>query len=445
MEYKLDWIYKKADNKKCKLCNSKNTTFLLEIENLLKCYHLYKCNDCGSCFYDNFTFPDYHSSDDYTRLQLYIEIGAGIDSLLANLIRLENLEGKKLLEIGSYFGFLLKFASEILKMDVMGIEPGYPGKLGKDILNIPIVNDYFENVDLIDKYDIIYFSEVIEHVSDPSSFLEKVSELLASDGLIVLTTPNSAFVKENSNFPQLISVLSPGYHNILFSEKSLLVLLKNTGLKYIEIITTPTTLIAYASREKFNLKDIKKINFKKRYYIPYLEKLSYLHNNQIKNGALWRLLKEFVNTGEYGKAYKVLNRITSLIKEEYNLDISNTNSIVEVIRNLKTLKEIANETSLIMGGVYYYAGIIYLNELADYRTAINYFNAAFEIFEKLLQINNSFFPEYADLLWRAKYHEGLSYEYLGKTDESKYIFNSIKTNDSNIKVPKDLMITLSEK
>lgn len=43
------------------------------------------------------------------------------------------------------------------------------------------------------RFDIVYASEVIEHVSDTESFLSELTRVLKPGGLLMLSTPNSAF------------------------------------------------------------------------------------------------------------------------------------------------------------------------------------------------------------------------------------------------------------
>lgn len=44
-----------------------------------------------------------------------------------------------------------------------------------------------------DRFDLVYASEVIEHVNDTASFLAELTRVLSPGGRLVLSTPNSAF------------------------------------------------------------------------------------------------------------------------------------------------------------------------------------------------------------------------------------------------------------
>jgi 2-polyprenyl-3-methyl-5-hydroxy-6-metoxy-1,4-benzoquinol methylase len=56
------------------------------------------------------------------------------------------------------------------------------------------VCDIVEGMPLADeRFDLVYASEIIEHVSDTDSFLAELARVLIPGGLLMLSTPNSAF------------------------------------------------------------------------------------------------------------------------------------------------------------------------------------------------------------------------------------------------------------
>jgi 2-polyprenyl-3-methyl-5-hydroxy-6-metoxy-1,4-benzoquinol methylase len=57
-----------------------------------------------------------------------------------------------------------------------------------------IVCDVADGVPLMDgSFDLVFTSEVIEHVADTAMFLSEAHRLLKDDGVLILTTPNSTF------------------------------------------------------------------------------------------------------------------------------------------------------------------------------------------------------------------------------------------------------------
>lgn len=82
------------------------------------------------------------------------------------------------------------------------------------------VFDYTDNV----KYDFIVLGEVIEHLDDPKSILKKLSNLLAKDGILWITTP--------TNSPALD-------HVYLFKTKEdVIELLEECGLKICKVFSS---------------------------------------------------------------------------------------------------------------------------------------------------------------------------------------------------------------
>lgn len=103
----------------------------------------------------------------------------------------------KVLDIGCSSG---NFGVELIKKKkclVDGIE------LDKEDFNLAktkLRNVYNLNVEIDDlgiineKYDYIYFGDVIEHLVQPSKTLKRVKQLLKNDGRVVFSIPNMAFI-----------------------------------------------------------------------------------------------------------------------------------------------------------------------------------------------------------------------------------------------------------
>jgi len=76
---------------------------------------------------------------------------------------------------------------------------------------------------------------LIEHLNDPILFLKKIRELLAQDGYVLITTPNSSglFAKYYSDSWRCIV----DDHLYLFSKNNLKRLLERTGFKIVNLKT----------------------------------------------------------------------------------------------------------------------------------------------------------------------------------------------------------------
>ena len=98
---------------------------------------------------------------------------------------------KSILDIGSGSGFFLKRAKE-KGWAIHGIEPNKTASNYSEKIGIPVINDFFQNVEIenMKKYDAINLFDVLEHVNNPTELLKKCHRLLKSRGIVVIEVPN---------------------------------------------------------------------------------------------------------------------------------------------------------------------------------------------------------------------------------------------------------------
>ena len=86
---------------------------------------------------------------------------------------------KYILDIGSGSGFFLKRAKE-RGWIAHGIEPNVIASNYSRKIGVPVVNDFFQNVDIknMQKYDVINLVAVLEHVDNPIELLKRCYLLL---------------------------------------------------------------------------------------------------------------------------------------------------------------------------------------------------------------------------------------------------------------------------
>ena len=127
----------------------------------------------------------------------------------------------KVLEIGCAEGRLLRSFLE-LGCDCYGIEHvSYPEKrfISSDRIRYYLGN--LTNTVLEDSlFDIIILWHVLEHMDNPDDVLNRVRELLAPEGIVVLAVPNFASM-ETSVFKQAWFHLDIPWHKYHFTKKSL--------------------------------------------------------------------------------------------------------------------------------------------------------------------------------------------------------------------------------
>lgn len=86
-------------------------------------------------------------------------------------------------------------------------------------------------------FDLVFSSEVIEHVADTESFLADIFRVLRPGGILVMSTPNSAFwiYRLFGLFGKTVSELQHPGHIRFFSKASLVRLVTHAGFASVEI------------------------------------------------------------------------------------------------------------------------------------------------------------------------------------------------------------------
>ena len=113
-----------------------------------------------------------------------------------------DVEGKKLLEVGSGFGNFLLVAREKYKIDAYGVEPSSDGFGESDSIAKKILSDNGVNPNVIvngkgeaipfpdSSFDIAYSTNVLEHVDDPQKVINEMVRVTKSGGVIQIVVPN---------------------------------------------------------------------------------------------------------------------------------------------------------------------------------------------------------------------------------------------------------------
>lgn len=139
------------------------------------------------------------------------------------------LNDKKILEIGCGTGYLLYRLKE-MGANVVGIEPGNHGQLGAEKYNVNIIQGFFPNEKVTEKFDIIIIYCVLEHVSNSGLFLQRVAKHLSYGGRIILAVPNCDPYISNGDVSMLFHE-----HFSYFSQETLQQVVINSIAKTIEV------------------------------------------------------------------------------------------------------------------------------------------------------------------------------------------------------------------
>jgi 2-polyprenyl-3-methyl-5-hydroxy-6-metoxy-1,4-benzoquinol methylase len=176
---------------KCKFCGGQYN-YVYKLNN----YEIYKCQVCGTGtsfpkptneelakFYDGFLFSA--DSSKYQGIKESFE-------LLLNHIGLEKNQNLKFLDIGGSGGFFAKSFQELdygvshyIDLDNKSCELAK----GNGINNT--IHGSIEDTTIeLEKYDFIFARHVIEHLLEPTNFINKVDSLLNNNGVALIMFPN---------------------------------------------------------------------------------------------------------------------------------------------------------------------------------------------------------------------------------------------------------------
>ena len=87
--------------------------------------------------------------------------------------------------------------------------------INKKLVHGTCINGFFEDIKFQNKFDIIFFYHVVEHLENPKNILEMCEKLLNPGGLIIIAVPDC------DNPSTLNESIKNPYHLWHFSKKSL--------------------------------------------------------------------------------------------------------------------------------------------------------------------------------------------------------------------------------
>ena len=340
-----------------------------------------QCHNCRAILLSAVQPPSTYTSSSW---DIYIEHIAGIEAIAGILKKVDLPSGSRMLDVGCGYGFGLDIAQTLFGWKGIGLDPSVAAERGRSELKLDIrpgtLDDAFEPSET---FDVIFASEVIEHVPDPRQFLISVEQRLSDQGIFVMSTPDGGAINPDTPLTVLFPALSIGAHTFLFAEEGLISLLKETGFAF----TTwkeGATLFAFASRSEKAL-----LNVNPEAEITLSELSNYCKTKAHKAplgsalsvGMSSRYLKFSVSGTDYDWAAKAIPIIKKTLRKRYGINIKKPSATIEIDPPLSVLTVI-----------YYFLGLFYLNYKDHPKLASAYFMAA------ALNGENSFkkYGEYRD-------------------------------------------------
>lgn len=228
----------------CPICNSKSTTKLHTVQfeqfsgvDLPCSYDLVSCNKCDFVYAD--TEAKQHQYNSYYRDNNIYEGSVSESDKLKHLMTCETISNmfrrdQSILEVGFANGELLKLLKNAGFTKLEGLDPSVECVNSLNDYGIKAQVGWAVTSTLKDKYDLIIFSHVLEHILNVRDVLQWAKDLLNPDKYVYIEVPNVAQYAGNSPAP--FAYLNSEHINH-FSTKSLSNLLLQNGFTLIDFGT----------------------------------------------------------------------------------------------------------------------------------------------------------------------------------------------------------------
>jgi len=189
--------------------------------------------------------------------------------------------GKKILDIGCGYGFLLK-EMKARGWDVQGLEVSQTGReYAQRNWNIPVYSNPLEYLKLpANTFDVVTLLYVIEHVFNPLSLLNEINRVLKQKGFVLLRWPHTTpMVKILGPLSKKLDLYHTPYHLYDFSPKTIERLLFLAGFNSVETIISghsmPADWLSRCSSMVFGkLSDFLFRFFKGKFLLPGISKMT---------------------------------------------------------------------------------------------------------------------------------------------------------------------------
>ncbi len=207
--------------RKCSICGSNSKEklhtqkYLLPQKRNLITYDVVGCKKCGFIYADNIPSQKeydhyYQNSSKYTYnknvpkglLDIYQELYSITEKIIHQDISLLGKTNYHILDVGCSIGtFLHMFKKDGFK-HLSGVEPSKDcSRLAKNLYGLEVFPGTLSTYRADDKFDLIIMTGVLEHISDFSSVLPVVTDLLKENGTLMVAVPDAANFSSNPSSP----------------------------------------------------------------------------------------------------------------------------------------------------------------------------------------------------------------------------------------------------
>ncbi|MCF6317671.1 MAG: class I SAM-dependent methyltransferase [Proteobacteria bacterium] len=238
---------------KCPVCKNNTPDKIGEKNDLT----LVKCPTCACIYVDPIPKMDSISEiyEGYLPTEKYLKkLKKKILTSRYKIFRLKKYQknpAKKFLDVGCNIGATVR-AAQLSGYKATGIDldskaVNHATELFEDCEFIACPT--FELVKTERKFDFIYCSEVIEHIPDVHTFVQSLADLMETNAILYLTTPDAGHSRVPKNILDWKEV-KPPEHLVFFNKSNIRILLQEHGIEVIKVFWNHRANLRVACRKK---------------------------------------------------------------------------------------------------------------------------------------------------------------------------------------------------
>lgn len=363
-----------------------------------------RCRSCGSLFDPDFSPAG--AALPARMLEYYLEQGAGIEVMVAPLLRVPRDSVRRYLEVGCGYGFALDFARRELGWNGLGVDPSPLARAGARELGLEILDGLLDDSSAPPgaPFDLVYASEVVEHVAQPLAFLRTLRRVLSPDGLLALTTPDASAVEPRAPEDVLLRLLSPAHHAILYTAGTLERVLREAGFAAARVEPAAGTLRAFAGSAAA-LERVGPSGAAGDAVRRYLRGRAggVRRGSALASGLAYRRFKADVQTGDHVAAAASERELRAALRARHRVDLGDPSRAADLRPGLAA----AGPFPFNLPNALHYCGVHALNAVGDARRALACFAAGAELARRVLREELGFGigdGETAELLRESRRH-----------------------------------------
>ena len=305
------------------------------------------------------------------------------------------------------FGFAVDYWQRVVGGEAVGVELADYGQVGARELGITVYDRLLQECpELAGRgVDVVYASEVIEHVPDPHAFVALLAKYVAPNGVLVLTTPAAEFVKPASHVPTVHAALAPGFHGFLLSAEAFAETARRCGFMHVDARVFGERQMLWASRASLAV-DPTPAGMLPDFY-AYLEgRLSETAPaSPVWQGLAYRYVKELVNSRHFAEAKALAARLVDAVESAWEIDITDDAAVVMRLERCSDLAQAGRVIPYFLPNLYYFLGALAQHADRDAARARAFYTGSVACTLELARYGSVFLLEALSLLWEARARE----------------------------------------